>query len=162
MGRRIWEMYPEPSGGGGKQNPVPLMLFIFILSSDLRTPMAELSGSQNSRSLADLAIKLRGGWVHIEAPIWGSTLSFLVIERSVSLQKALGKPLKLCLKRLVWKERYERIKDQREPWRVRESVRNWMTSESSSRSSWRQVKYLRLAHSLWHHWLCLWNWYLLS
>lgn len=64
-----------------------------FLSSNNQRPQDQLSESENSRILADLAIKLRGGWIHTEEFI----LSFLVIvEKSVSLSKALGMCLKLC------------------------------------------------------------------
>lgn len=113
-----------------------------------QSPQGQISRSENSRSLVDLAIKLRGGWVHTEEQIWGSALRFLVVERSTSLPKALGMRLKLCLKRLVWEERSKKIKeDQSEPWGGSGSARDWMILTAVGRSSQRQVQYVLSAFS---------------
>lgn len=93
-------MYPELSWGSGKQSPVPSMIFIFILSSDLKSPQGR------ALCVTDFQKHCRSDH-KVERVEFTSRhqsedqLSVLVVERSVSLLKALGMCLKMHLKRLV-------------------------------------------------------------
>lgn len=108
-----------------------------FFSSHHQSGQDQLSESENSRNLADLALKLGGGPVHTEEHLWGSTLFLSKRREKCVTAEGSGMCLQLSFHRLV------RRRD------VRRSLKCQRSCPTLGGGSWRQVGEPDLSHTLW-------------